>query len=155
MMEERSPFTHILVPVDGSESSINAGRLAIQIAATHNVRITFVCVVDRIIAEEIAGATSRTIEVTCQELENKGQHYLDYLCRLASNRGLQADQVIRRGIPHREIADLARELGVDLIAIGRVGRHGPHRVHIGSVAERVIESAPCPVLVVRHTAARR
>ena len=154
-MEERSPFTHILVPVDGSESSINAGRLAIQIATTYNVHITFVCVIDRIVAEAISGATSRTIEVTCQELENKGKHYLDYLSRLASNRGLQTAQVIRRGIPHREIADLARELGVDLIAIGRVGRHGPHRVHIGSVAERVIESAPCPVLVVRHIPTRR
>ena len=43
----------------------------------------------------------------------------------------------------------------DLIVIGRVGSHGPHRAHIGSVAERVIESAPCPVLVVRHTPARR
>jgi nucleotide-binding universal stress UspA family protein len=154
-MEEQSPFTHILVPVDGSESSINAGRLAIQIAATHNVHITFACVIDQIVAEKISGATSRTIEVTYQELENKGKHYLDYLSRLASNRGLQTDQVIRRGIPHREIADLARELGADLIAIGRVGRHGPQRVHIGSVAERVIESAPCPVLVVRHIPARR
>jgi len=149
-MEERSPFTHILVPIDGSEPSMNAGQLAIQIAATLRVRITFMSVVDSIIAEEIAGATSRTTEMICQELENKGQHYLDYLSRLARNRGLQTDQVIRRGIPHQEIAELARELGVDLIVIGRVGRHGAHRVHIGSVAERVVESAPCPVLVVRR-----
>ena len=60
-MEEQSPFTHILVPVDGSESSINAGRLAIQIATTYNVRITFVCVIDQIVAGEISGATSRTM----------------------------------------------------------------------------------------------
>jgi len=149
-MEERSPFTHILVPVDGSESSINAGQLAIQIAALHDVRITFICVIDQIVAEQIANTTSRSMETTCQELETKGQHYLDYLSRLAGHRGLRANQVIRRGIPHREIAGLARELGVDLIAIGRVGRHGAQRVHIGSVAERVIECAPCPVLVVMH-----
>ena len=154
-MEERSPFTHILVPVDGSESSINAGRLAIQIAATHQVKITFVCVVDQIVAEELAGATSRSLDETRHELEIKGGHYLDYLSRLAGNRGLYTEQVIRHGIPHREIADLARELGVDLIAIGRTGRHGAQRIHIGSVAERVIECAPCPVLVVRHTPTRR
>jgi nucleotide-binding universal stress UspA family protein len=154
-MEETSPFTHILVPTDGSDTSINAGRLAIQIAATLNVRITFAYIVDRIVVEGMAGATSRSTETICQELESKGQRYLDYLSRLAHNRGLQTDQVIRRGIPHREIAELAREREVDLVVIGRVGSHGPQRTHIGSVAERVIESAPCPVLVVRHTPARR
>lgn len=154
-MEERSPFTHILVPTDGSETSINAGRLAIQIAATHSVSITFVYVVDSAIADEIAGATSKTAETIHRELEDKGRRYLDYLSRLAQDRGLQADQVVRHGIPHSEIADLAREQGVDLIVIGQVGRHGPRRILIGSVAERVIEYAPCPVLVVKHTPARR
>jgi nucleotide-binding universal stress UspA family protein len=153
-MEERSPFTHILVPTDGSDTSISAGRLAIQIAATLNAQITFVYVVDTIIAEEIAGATSKTTETTCRELEKNGRHYLDYLFRLACNRDLQTNQVIRRGIPHREIADLARKQGVDLIVIGQIGYHGPYRIHIGSVAERVIECAPCPVLVVRHALTR-
>jgi nucleotide-binding universal stress UspA family protein len=153
-MEGRSPFTHILVPIDGSDTSMEAGKLAIQIAATHSVQITFLCVVDRIVAENIAAATARAIEETCQELEQKGRHYLDYLSRLARTRGLKASQVILRGIPHREIADLARARGVDLIVIGRVGGHGAQRVHIGSVAERVIASAPCPVLVVRHTPPR-
>jgi nucleotide-binding universal stress UspA family protein len=153
-MKEQSPFTHILVPTDGSDTSISAGRLAIQIATTHSVPITFLYVVDRIIAEELSGATSKTLDTICQELENKGQRYLDYLSRLARNMGLQTDQVIRRGVPHREIAELAREQGMNLIVIGQVGRRGPHRVHMGSVAERVIECAPCPVLVVRHTPPR-
>ncbi len=154
-MEKRSPFTHILVPTDGSETSINAGRLAIQIAATHGVPITFVYVVDSTIMDEIAGATSKTVETVHRELETKGRRYLDYLARLARDRGLQADQVVRHGIPHSEIANLAHEQGVDLIVIGQVGRRGPRRVLIGSVAERGIEYAPCPVLVVRHIPARR
>lgn len=154
-MEDTSPFTHILVPTDGSDTSINAGRLAIQIATTHNVPITFAYIVDRIVVEGMASATSTSTETICQELETKGQRYVDYLSRLGHNRGLQTNQVIRRGIPHREIAELARERGVDLVVIGRVGSHGPQRTHIGSVAERVIESAPCPVLVVRYTPTKR
>jgi nucleotide-binding universal stress UspA family protein len=154
-MEKRGPFTHILVPTDGSKTSINAGRLAIQIAATHSVPITFVYVVDSTIVDEIAGATSKTTETVHRELEDKGRRYLDYLSRMARDRHLQADQVVRYGIPHSEIANLAREQGVDLIVIGQVGRRGPRRVLIGSVAERAIEYAPCPVLVVRHTPARR
>ena len=154
-MEQRSPFTHILVPTDGSDSSINAGQLAIQIAATHLVPVTFAYVVDEIVVDGMASATPRTTKAIREELESKGQRYLDYLSRLARNRGLETDQVIRRGIPHRQIAELAREMGCDLIVIGQVGTHGPQRTHIGSVAERVIESAPCPVLVVRHTPTRR
>ncbi len=154
-MEEQSPFTHILVPTDGSETSINAGRLAIQIAATHNVPITFVYVVDNAIVDEIAGATSKTTETVHRDLETKGRRYLDYLSRLARDRGLQADQVVQYGMPHSEIANLARERGIDLIVIGQVGRRGPRRVLIGSVAERVIEYAPCPVLVVKRIPTRR
>ena len=154
-MEERSPFTHSLVPTDGSETSINAGRLAIQIAVLHNIPITFVYVVDSAVVDEIAGVTSKTAEMVHCELEAKGRRYLGYLSRLARDRGLQTDQVVRHGIPHSEIANLAGEQGIDLIVIGQVGRHGPRRVLIGSVAERVIEYAPCPVLVVRHTPVRR
>jgi len=154
-MEARSPFTHILVPTDGSETSIDAGRLAIQIAVTHGIPITFVYVVDNAIVDEIAEATSKTAKMVHQELEAKGRRYLDYLSRLARDRGLQTDQVVRHGMPHGEIANLARERNVDLIVIGQVGRRGARRIHIGSVAERVIDYAPCPVLVVRHIPARR
>lgn len=153
-MQGRGPFSHILVPTDGSESSISAGHLAIQIASTHQIPITFAYVVDSIAATQMAGATSRSIEAIYQELEDKGQRYLDYLVRLARNRGMETDQVMRRGIPHSEITDLVHDLDVDLIVIGQVGRHGLNRT-MGSVAKRVIESASCPVLVVRHAPERR
>lgn len=146
-----SPFTHILAPVDGSESSINAGRLAIRIAASHNIPITFLYVVDQGAAEEIAGASQRSVAAVCEQLERKAQSYLDYLSRMASNRGLRAEKVIRRGVPYREIADLAREERVDLIVIGRVGGRGTQQLaRIGAVAQQVIEYAPCPVLTVRY-----
>jgi nucleotide-binding universal stress UspA family protein len=139
-----SPFTHILVPADGTESSINAGRLAIRIAAGHKIPITFLYVVDQSAAE------------VCQQLENKAHSYLDYLSRMASNRGIRAKKVIRRGVPYREISDLAREESVDLIVIGRVGGMGTQQLaRIGAVAERVIEYAPCPVLTVRYRPRRR
>jgi nucleotide-binding universal stress UspA family protein len=148
-LEERSPFTHILVPTDGSDPSISAGLLAIRIAATHRVPITFVYVVDTIVADRMASATSRRSDAIRQELANKGQTYLDYLSRLARRRGLPIEQDVRYGIPHREIADAARECGADLIVVGLAGSHWPHRVEIGSVSKRVLESAPCPVLVAR------
>ena len=91
---------------------------------------------------------------TDRELEEKGERYLEYLALQARHRGLETEQVIRSGIPHSEIVGLARELGVDLIAIGQGSRSGPRRSMIGSVAARVVEYAPCPVLVVKPSTRR-
>jgi len=154
-MEENSPFTHILVPTDGSEPSVNAGWLAIRIAAQHKIPITFLYVIDSVSAEKIASATSRKLDAIHEELRNKGQSYLNYLTRMAQNRGLDVNQVTRQGVPHREIADLARQCKADLIVVGQGGVGGPHRLDIGSVSKRVIESAPCPVLVAKHVQSRR
>jgi len=147
-MERQDLFKHILVPTDGSETSIRAGRMSVQLASIHDARITFVYVVDRTTVEEIAEATSRTADMIRRNLEEKGRGYLQYLARLARNNDVEADQVVRQGVPHSEISELARDVKADLIVIGRVGCRGPRCVLIGSVAERVIEQAPCPVLVV-------
>ena len=152
-MEQRIPFTHILIPTDGSDNSIQAGRMAIQIAAMHHSRVTLVYVVDSATVDEIAGATAKTSAAIRRELEIQGRRYLDYLIRLAGASNVQAEQLIREGTPYREIADLARERDVDLIVIGRVGCRGARCALVGSVAGRVIEYAHCPVLVVSQPAA--
>jgi nucleotide-binding universal stress UspA family protein len=150
-MAEETPFTHILVPVDGSDASIEASRVAMRIAGTPGVRITFLYVVDSTVVDRIGGSSAMSRDRARQESERKGQRYLDYLSVQAHNRGLTSEQVIRRGIPHTEITNLASELGMDLIVIGQGGRSGPRRALIGSVAARVVESALCPVLVVKSS----
>ena len=147
-MEIKAPFTHILVPTDGSQNSVQAGRLAIQMAALHSTRLTLLYVLDTSIADEIAYVIPKNMETIKQELDAKGRTYLDYLARLAQDSGVKAEQVIRHGTPYSEIADLAREQDVNLIVIGRVGCRGARCALVGSVAERVIEYAHCPVLVV-------
>jgi len=153
-MEQKSPFTHILVPTDGSENSVHAGRLAIQMAVLHHTQMTLMYVVDSATVDEIAGATAKTSAAIRRELEIQGRRYLDYLVRLAGFSNVQADQMIREGTPYREIADLAREHRVDLIVMGRVGCRGARCALVGSVAERVIEYAHCPVLVVSQQPGR-
>ena len=149
MMERRAIFGHILVPTDGSQPSIAAGQLAIQLAASLGAQITFVYVVDTAVVDELTETSGKLVQQVRQELERTGQRYLDHLSRLAVNAGLQVNRLIRRGTAYGEIESLAREQGVDLIVIGQVGHRGPRRILIGSVTERVIEYAPCPVLVVK------
>jgi len=148
-MEVPKPFTHILAPIDGSACSINAGRLAIELAAAFQARITFAYVVDTATLEELARASRRPIDQMQREMEANGQRYLRHLAQRASTYGLTVNQIIRSGVPYAEISGLVQEDGADLIVIGQVGRHGPRRLMMGSVTERVIELAPCPVLVVK------
>jgi nucleotide-binding universal stress UspA family protein len=58
------------------------------------------------------------------------------------------------GAPASEIVQYAREQGVDLIVVGTHGRGPVRRAFLGSVAERVVREAPCPVLVVRSKSGR-
>jgi nucleotide-binding universal stress UspA family protein len=62
-----------------------------------------------------------------------------------------ASDVVVEGYPAEEIAALAQQRGVELIVMGTHGRTGMRKVLLGSVAERVIAIAPCPVLTVRTT----
>ncbi len=63
--------------------------------------------------------------------------------------GIDAQAHVRVGIPSDEIVTAARDLHADLIVIGTHGRSGLSRVLFGSVTERVMRHAPCPVLTVR------
>jgi nucleotide-binding universal stress UspA family protein len=126
-----------------------AGRLRIQLAASLDAQVTFVYVVDTAVVDELTETSGKLAQQVRHELERTGQRYLDHLSRLAVNAGLQVGQLIRHGTPYNEIESLAREQETDWIVIGQVGHRGPRRILIGSVTERVIEYAPCPVLVVK------
>jgi nucleotide-binding universal stress UspA family protein len=123
--------------------------LAIRLAAAQDARITFVYVVDTVVADEIKDASGKSVSQVQRELARAGQRYLDHLGRLAAEAGLEAGRVLRYGTPHVEIVGAAEQENVDLVVIAHVGRHGVQRFLIGSVTERVVEYAPCPVLVVK------
>jgi nucleotide-binding universal stress UspA family protein len=148
-MSNHADFTSILVPTDGSEYSVAAGKLAIDMAAFYHACLTFIYVVDEAITEKLARASRKTSQEVRKEMADNGRCYLDYLAKLAQRRGLAARKVLRAGTPHIEIVDEARKQTADLIVMGQVGRRGPRRILIGSVAERVIECAECPVLVTK------
>jgi len=148
-MGNRAEFTSILVPTDGSEYSIAAGKLAIDMAVSNNARLTFIYVIDEAIIDEMVRSSEKTRQEIRKELAENGRRYLDYMVKLAQRCGITAEKVLREGTPHMEIVDEARKRMADLIVMGQVGRRGPRRILIGSVAERVIEYAECPVLITK------
>ena len=67
----------------------------------------------------------------------------------AAAAGISARWVLRTGVPYKEIVGAAARERADLIVIGTHGRGGLDRALLGSVADRVIRLAPCPVVTVR------
>jgi nucleotide-binding universal stress UspA family protein len=74
---------------------------------------------------------------------------LDRIVKTLADIGLQATGRLAVGLPSQQIAGLAKELDVDLVVVGTLGKTGAAHVLLGSTAERVIGRAPCPVLAVR------
>jgi nucleotide-binding universal stress UspA family protein len=73
--------------------------------------------------------------------------------RGAHDAGLTVRTVVKTGAPHDVIVAVATELGADLIVLGTHGRGGINRALLGSVADRVVRLAACPVITVRERAA--
>jgi universal stress protein A len=84
-----------------------------------------------------------------RELQASAERALDELPGPLAPDGLSIERATRQGPPFVEIVRYAREAEIDLIVLGTHGRTGLAHMLLGSVAEKVIRKAPCPVLTVR------
>jgi nucleotide-binding universal stress UspA family protein len=84
------------------------------------------------------------------DFHNKVAAQLDVAKADAERAGIaNVETEVRQGAPHTEMVQFARDNAVDLIVMGSHGRTGLAHALVGSVAEKVVRKAPCPVLVVR------
>ena len=138
---------NILIPTDGSDHSIRAAESGISLAEKLNAQVTFVYVIDTLVLNHLEKTTKQ--EDVEHELKQNGEHYINYVLGLAKQAGVKATSLITRGMPFEQILQLVKGLNMDLIVMGTLGRRGAERILIGSVTQRVIEYATCPVLVVK------
>ena len=137
----------ILIPTDGSDYSIRAAEYGLTIAKMLDAQIMVVYVIDDVVLDQIFKINDR--KETEGELKRDGQRYINYVLGLAQQEGVKASSLLAKGRPFEQIVHLAKGLKMDLIVMGTYGRRGAERILMGSVAERVIEYSPCPVLVVK------
>ena len=149
MEKMQTLFHQIIVPIDGSNSSLAAGKLALKIAKRNQSKVVFLFVIDNSVAEELSSSLDKTIEQTKDEMEANARQYLNYLARHAEESELEAVQEVRNGIPYIEIDKVIRENQAELVIMGQTSHSGTRRMLIGSVAQRVLELAPCPVMIVK------
>lgn len=136
----------ILVPHDFSDTSEAAVRYAIALAHNFGAQVCLLHVSDRAkfeMATEFPLGLDGTLEDAVRER----------MLKILSPReqfAFQPSFEFRSGSPAAEIVKYAREADFDLIVMGTHGRGFVAHVVMGSVAEKVVRTAPCPVLTVRH-----
>jgi nucleotide-binding universal stress UspA family protein len=144
-------FKKILVPIDFSDTSLAALRLAIQVARGNGAHLTLlhVGVVPHFYATELgmAGPAGPLFTEMSAEITREQRHRLDQVCREEVPPGLSHATLIREGFPPEEVLAQVAEGEHDLVVMGTHGRTGIRRALLGSVTERVVRECKAPVLV--------
>jgi len=133
----------ILLATDGSKYSRMASERAIDIAKAFGGELKAVSVVD--VPSELYGVSPETVEKMVQE--SKG--YLKEVRQKADAAGVKTETFVKEREAYLAITDLAKEKSAETIIMGSHGRTGLRRLLMGSVVEKVIGYASCPVLVVK------
>ena len=139
-------ITTILVPTDFSDYSRQALSYAEMLAKTFDAKIVLIHVIDTV--SYVVSESVQWTEVYAR-LEAAIQPMLEGLIREAEKRGVAAESKLTQGVPYDQIVKTAENVNADLVVMGTHGRTGIPHVLLGSVAERVVRLAPCPVLTVR------
>jgi nucleotide-binding universal stress UspA family protein len=134
-------FTRILVPTDFSSQADAALAQARALAAQFGATLHLLHIAENVFLRAVVG----------------DPHALEVAARRALEDRLTAEDRARGTVtaletsdePAKEIIQYARETGIDLIVMGTHGRTGLPHVLLGSVAEHVVRTAPCPVLTLR------
>lgn len=140
----------ILFPTDFSEHSKNAFRYAFSFAKEYGAKLYMLHVIEDI--QYLANAYMFDVPVmpSFADMEqNRMKELQEFIDREVTDPEVKIEKVIRRGRPFIEIIQMARDENVDLIVTATHGRGGLEHVLFGSVAEKVVRKAPCPVLSIR------
>ena len=140
----------VLVATDFSKTSEVALQYGRELARTFGAELRVLHVADNILTRYAFAGPALVAYDAQAEYEKSVNTQLNDLVDADDRRELRASAVIRvSNSPADSIVDYARELGVDVIVMGTHGRRALARALLGSVAERVVRLAPCPVLTVR------
>ncbi len=142
-------FSRILVPIDFSACSLLALDYAVALARQLESRLILLHVVEPAVHQETYFGGAAPGGETNQPLVEAGKKRLLALAEARTSGSLPVETLVRIGHPHSEIPDTARAMGVDILVVGTHGFTGLQHLLMGSIAERVVRHAPCPVLTVR------
>jgi nucleotide-binding universal stress UspA family protein len=138
-----SMVRNILVPTDFSETSNGALGYALGLARAFGAQLYLL---------HVPGGTGENFEANFPvgRFEGAPREWMSGFLNPGEIARLAPEYAVRIGVPAEEIVRYADARNIDLIVMGTHGRTGVAHLLMGSVAERVVRTAPCPVLTVRH-----
>jgi nucleotide-binding universal stress UspA family protein len=145
-------FRRILHATDFSSASRPALAQAIALARQNRASLQVVHALPPLtlaVGGDFAFVPPGTYEAIDRRARQHAQKQLAALVERARKAGVRATARLRDGAPHEQVPRAARRARADVIVIGTHGRTGVPKIVLGSVAERLVRLAPCPVLTVR------
>jgi nucleotide-binding universal stress UspA family protein len=143
------PFKKILVPVDFSPHSDEAIRTVADLARRYEASVTLAHVYEVVAYALPEGYVLQTATQLADMLTEFSKLLAAAKAKAEAAGAPRVETIQLQGSPAWQIVDFATSKGFDLIVMGTHGRTGLKHALIGSVAERVVRLAPCPVLTVR------
>jgi len=146
-------FKKILVPVDGSEHSVHALDYALDVAEKYSANILLLSVFHAVYS--FIGVQPNFAPPSALDILEAQKSYHEKVLTEALQRAkelkpeLEVSTRLVEGRPAEIIIETAREGNFDLIVIGSRGLGGISQLLLGSVSDRVADSAPCPVLIIK------
>jgi nucleotide-binding universal stress UspA family protein len=141
-------YNRILFPTDGSETATAVFEYALELARAHEATVYVLNVADTR-QESVTQMRGDVVDV----LEREGERIVDEIASQASTQDLSVVTDVIQGEPDRTIVAYAESSDIDLIVMPTHGRSGLERFLLGSVTERVVNTATPPVLTVTPDAA--
>jgi nucleotide-binding universal stress UspA family protein len=135
---------HILAPTDFSDPSLQAITYAFELAQAFGAKLSLLHVIE-------LPVYPMEVYPLLEELEQDARTALARLLPEAEDAHVDVSHLVEIGLPYQKILQTAAAEKADLIVIATHGRTGLSHLVLGSVAERVVRLAPCPVLTVRAT----
>ncbi|OGB94058.1 MAG: hypothetical protein A3G35_09870 [candidate division NC10 bacterium RIFCSPLOWO2_12_FULL_66_18] len=144
-------LTQILAPTDFSEHSDGALRHAAELARQFGAKLVLLHVVSNETLESISKAhvPPHPVDKVYEDLDQETREQYANHVPPEVRKVLETEVLVLPGVPFLEIVRAARLKGVDLIVMATHGRTGLSHALVGSVTEKVVRMAPCPVLSIR------
>ena len=140
----------ILVPIDFSAPSLKALDDAVEFNQPYGAEIILLCAVEHNYYESLASVPNSGALVA--EEVRAAQEKLEEIRENLAARGVKCRALVELSVPFQAIVDAAKKVNASLIIMSTHGRTGLAHVLVGSVAERVVRHAGCPILLLRSSA---
>ncbi|MCI6994185.1 universal stress protein [uncultured Methanobrevibacter sp.] len=138
-------YKKILVPTDGSEFAKKAQKHALFLSKVSGAEIIAISVTENNFVNGLP--LDDEVYQLNQILKERSEENLKEFDKLNEDE-LKITHIVREGSPAKVILEVAKEENIDLIVMGSSGKSGFDRFIMGSVADKVVNSAKCAVLVV-------